>query len=618
MAAAELRITHATTGAEAVFDDVAFRVADLVRDEAEDDGERRIAAVDVYITSEDVLGVTLKPLPAGRHRALLTVAGDEHAVVVDGVLSDTGARHGRAYAAEGGDVRQWTLRVEDDAIERVWEELEAVLLAEVAGACEAGGGTLRSETTVDGEDMEPFTAEVAWWDWGELVRCACAHVGIAVEEADEALTYPARLIYPYGAGGAVRTVDARAFLVDGDRVALTTAGGAYPDWTGAEALEGLAEEFRLRLAARYAPYPQGERTLRVERGGWDEPDTGTLPDLTPLLEDYEWATEPADHPDLAVVVGQLEDRISGSYWTPPEVARYAAAVYRTRTETDDDGTTERVVANRSVLDLPVHHVGLDGAFLEPETSGGSDGAYAGQVLLGRPVVWRGGVSVASLQAGSAGDVYAVGYREPDAPAPGLPYPRTHELWAAGLFPRFALVGGSVMSVSATVSRGAVEEANGGALDVAVSDPARGFALEGVAWAVRALAENADTNGLDLELYRPGGGFTGIAEPPPFLAPVVTSYHAEYTYENQAGEEEVQYYVHIRADVPAESSTPDDVEWEVVSGPGSGLSPLAGYGPRTLVLTDDSPGLIGPITIRFRAVYNVGITSAWVEHTTEGN
>ncbi len=589
MPVAELRITDATTGTEDVVGDGQFSDAEVSRIVEVADGDIDRGDVGVSVLAPSVLGASSKPLPPGRHRALLTLDGS---VIVDGTVSNEQTSVGPPYVLPAAGTRDWGLVVRETAAE------EAVRVGDVVGALPAGVEVSVEAAVSTGFGTEPTTAVV--YRLAGLVRAGMEAAGLVVAAL------------PPTFGGYDVAV--------GSPAAEPSSYKGLFGWTVADLWDAWVAAQRLARSAEYAPYPSRDVVVTGRAAHWVEPtpeQAAALPQIDALVDGWRWTTEPAvdegkPMSDLALVYSGGPDGswVEGAVRVP-DVATYAAPFWRL-------GQPER--GYRPAQDRRVYERGLRTVQNERTLELGwrlgqvaagvdQDGATVHGPALYDVTDEGEGIYLWSLHTTAGGDVRAVAYRD----VAGLP---THELWARELYARLALEAGDIDVVRGIeVLRSQVLDADGAEYEPALLDPARGIGLEGRAWAARSV-EVREGRTLVVELVRPpaaqlvvaegpesGGGGGGGVNP----APIVSA----GPYDQSAEQIPFDWFVATAA------PTPDSVEVELYVSTEVAQEYEATESGRSGGLLVQTASYDNHAILRYRArsVY-AGTPTGWAEATRE--
>lgn len=571
---AELRITHAETGAEDVYLDATLGAGDLARLAEIADGRQLDGDVEIQVRTAAVLGATSKPLPAGRHRAVVLLDGT---VVVDGTLTEEGTSHGRPYPLPEPGTRLWSLSLRSTASDDASDALDGVLVGDVVGSLPSGVAvTVTGETAVGGFGGNESDAWTLYRLDG-LVSACMAEAGLTVGS----------LPVPFPSA-----TEATPDVVVGSPAAAPESYQGIFGWTGSELWEAWAASQRLVLAADYGPYPSPDVVVSAAAEHWVDPTAAEVAALTVLdglLDDWVWSTEPSvddgePRTDLALIYKEGIDgsRVLGSLLVP-ETATYAAPHWRLGEP--DDG--QRAAENAETQELP-WRLGRVSTSSVSEASGAT---------YGRPLIditdEGDGVYIWSLvEAGL--EPWAVAYR---TTVDGT----THELWARELYARLGLVAGDVDVVSGVE----VLASQLGDLP-ALLDASRGVSLEGLPWAVRRL-ETVERQRVVLDLVRPAARSLAVAEGPTggdvLPAPIVVAGRFD------ADGEVIDFSWRL----PTVAPEADYVEVELYREPEVAPTYAAQESGRGGFRFADTAGLIDGTVLRYRARASYpGALTGWAE------
>ena len=628
---ARLRITHASTGVEHVYgndllSDDAIRTA---RQLAEGGVEPQ--AVTVTLTTPELLGAERKPLPGGRHRAVLEVdAGAGYQEVAGGTVSNEAASHGARY----DDGRAWTITLSDTSLDEMWEALEAVQLrGAVASRVDAAGGRTDIETVgVDGAGLVPTT--VGAWSLAAMTAEAFATAGVAVEDA---------LPAPFACGAyAAHPLDVRLFAPRPDPDGSGTGPNRHiPDWTGAQLLELRQVAEGLVVEASYAAYPARSITARLRCGDWAPPVEGSpeydaLPDLDGtddrLYEDHDWSTEPGETDgvvldDLAVTWQGGPD---GGYIADDEVletvpqATYAAPTYALGGKREPGRDGGREVLNGQHLELTALLPAYEASSVQ--TVQRTQGGRTEDVDFAHPA-WDAGdgepdesaIYVISHLAVEGLSASAIVERRVVDPAPGTLTP-TMELWARELYPMVATTYGDADRLDLDVPDDALDVDQ-----IVLGDPTAGVRCEGLVWAVASVDHDHDAGTLSLSLERPAGatvapqagGESGRYEP----APTLTADAYQYQDTDDQGQSVyVVDAVEVVASVEAAADVPAAIPVQRLAGGDWVAVSTVARGQRSVAHSDESdqapgandPNIFDGTSWPARDEYPSGTVTDWVE------
>lgn len=598
MTSARLRITHADTEAEYVYGDVVLSDDALVsRTSVSVDGAVEVGGVTLVVTDASILGATAKPIPAGRHRAVVErYVGAAWEVVATGTVSNERTSCGSTYAPPasgphaGATVRRWTIELADTALVDALEALAEVQLADVATglsvstAVALGGGTIE-------------TGDRLWFDVIDALDDAATEAALTLEAPATAISEPT---------GALAVASPHP-----DRA------GSCPAWSGADLLEWWRALTPLLVSASYAAYPSADVTLTIAAAPLPaDYVTGSLVDLDDVdgdraWEQADWTTEPAatdgevyDDLGLTYEGGPDGSRIdSAGVLDVPLAATYAAAQPRlsgSQAAARDGG---RESANDAVLELPTRLPGHEAASLATA----SDGA-GGEIDMARPAIdVAAGVDVvyAAVLVDVSGSLRSVVERRPSGGS------ATMELWAESLYPGISTRYADRDALRLDVPLDLVDGVGVG--DVSVE-------AEGLAWSAASVDRDHDHATASLTLVRP----TSLA---PVAPPSGSGRYEPAPYVTAVSDDSGLPSVDVDAVVVRWAEVPASIEIEHVSG-----EPAASVqGAPEPVLSDDalSPdgrhwrleaevasgtdSYAGSVW-RARALYASGTISAWVEAT----
>lgn len=619
MPSVRLRLSSPNSFAVQVIENDSFAEGEIERLLSLSDRLQSVGELTVTVEVEQVLGVSIKPLPVGRHRATVEVLeGATWTPLVTGTLTNERAAHGRAY----GTLRRWTLTLLDDAADIAWERLEGVQLRDAAEVAQWATGRLDTEW------------RRATGDGLEAVTLACWSVAGLTALAAQAAALPA-ITAPEPFAGTASTVSLCAPRSESQVTTYRTV----PMWTGGQLVELRCEAEQLILEASYAAFPSpdiGSVELRSVAAPVPQPGTlafGVLISLDddgtgqPWHEDYDWSTEPGDSDgvvldDIALTYRSGPDGSfieHGDVLEVPLEATYAArkqALTGQRAPGRDGG---RTVANGQTLELPVLLAAAESS-TAPGTAYATITVGSTTVETSRPVYDIGNPSDGQLQEPDEGAVYLVSLTTGSTPravvvrrdASGR---STHELWARELYPRLSYAAGDAEVVELTVPADAVPE---GA--VTLGSASAGVVFEGLAWIVRSVSRAVDGRTVTLSIARPagaisvvegGGGGGTRQESPPDLDVVVDSYAPEGdTYTD---------VVTATASMPEGSDVPSSITVQVMRGSwvtvhATGTTGSASY---QQVAFGRPPAQADPFTgeaWRARAHYPSGTMTAWTTAT----
>lgn len=593
---ARLRITHATTGAEYVYGADLLSDAPLVlREAVAPDGAFETGGVSVVLTADSVLGVPSKPLPEGRHRAVVEILdGAAWTAVADGTASNERSSCSSTYRTPqdglhgGALVREWTVEVADTALEDALDLMDVDLVP--------SGNPVNGQVVVaTGGGLEQHPA--ACYEARAVLVTAGAAAGVAV-------TGPGGGPLPPVAGP--------------DDVCLTAPHpnrrAAGLPWTGTDVLNWWRAMRPLVVRGRYEAYPGRALTVEVSEG--DGPAAyAVAPDGAADLdnvdgdrawEQADWSTEPAAedgtvYDDLAVTWTGGAD---GSRIDAPGVldvplrATYAAARASLPglPERARDGGREH--ANRQTLELPTRLVAHDALSLAQTTADGVTTRYA------RPVI-DFGVDEGAVYALVLITVFGALRSVVDRQVEGSDRP-TMELWADALYP-----GVSARYADRDVLRFDVPNS---ALAGAVVGRASVVA-EGLVWQLAEREADRDGGDASVSLVRPsprvaGGGDGGPDryEPDPDASGAYREGDAD---SGQPAELTITVSVLHQAEVPA-SVDVESVSGEPSDSVRSAVTPSASNVREwTLYATSASGSYLGS-EWRARVTYPSGTVSEWVD------
>lgn len=616
MTSARLRITHAGTAAESVYGDVLLSDDALVsRTSVSAEGAVEVGGVSVVLTTDTVLGVAKKPLPPGRHRAVVErLVGSVWQEVASGTVSNERAACGSTRQTPassvhaGAAVRRWTLEVADTALPDALDALGAEPLVDVATGTPVPTGVAYGDGTV----------EVSTRDWFD-VRDALA---AAATEAGITLTGPG--------GGALPSV------VDEPTGAVAVASPhpdretSCPDWTARDLLDWWRALRPLLVSAAYAPYPSADLSLVVQAGpvpsdfdsatgliGLDDVDQGSGPDRA--WEDADWTTEPSAidgqvYDDLALA---WQDGPDGSRVDSPGVidaplaATYAAArpsLTGTKAAARDGG---RKVSNASLLELTARLPGHDAASLATAADGAS-----GEVDTAAPAIDIDDSLVEAIYAAVlvnvGGTLRSVVERRP----PGAP--ATMELWATARYEGVSARYADRDRLPVEVPLGLVAGLVPGTVSIGA---------EGLAWAAAEVEADHDNATARLTLVRPTALSPGAlpegtdrSEP----APTVSATSSDYLDTDDGGSTTYRVdTLDVSASVPVSAEAV--ASWEIEEDVGGGTwvaRDVTTTGLRSALHYDETehgvganpPNAYDGNTYRARATYPSGTVTDWAEAT----
>lgn len=478
-------------------------------------GEFEVGSVEVRLFSETFLGAAsvLEVPGAGPWRAMLDLDGE---TVFEGTLSRSGVSHDD----DAGELRRWSLRLENTATEDFLNRLEAERL-DSAAMLEAlypeAGNPYAHEavrpvvTHLAFEDGTQEEQVVSWYDvrllWEQFVEARLPEVTIEAEPA----YFELRMPFLNSAG------EERFYVHSAPPVCVMQLREEYdhtadagpdnhtvPAWTGADLFAPLRQTHGLRVEARYAPFPSEDLFVTLQSGRWrDVPQP--LPEASGLALSGGWqfGTEAPQEPDLALQYENslFEAPLSAGAHPMPSVATAAAR----RWEIGADGTLQAESLNR----LGVRLVQTTGE--EDHVRTYAEG-YEETIRRGDAVV--DAEDAAPVYLAATDQISVIRWREPEHPTGEL-LARRSEVWATMFYPSHALAAASLHVAEAEIATEALA-AVGHALQVGRTEG--GLRLLGRAWMLTRLRRSEDARSAEVEMVRPTADYESDALPPPVGAP----------------------------------------------------------------------------------------------------
>ncbi len=575
--------------AEAVYE-AEIVAGDVSADTAAQAGVIETGDVPVRIVSAELAGAaSLLALRPERLRAAVVEAGSGE-IVLDGTVERVGVRCDEP--SEGDDLRLWDVLVRETAREDLEAALPGVSCRALVPALTALNDVVGLPVRIHDGDGNLHSETWGWTDLRSLVEQTLRAAGAA------GATVPVPQLGIYYQDGA----DVRVARVP-VRLAVATARGLTPSWTGEDAWGIWQGLMGARLDASYGDYPSTQIYAAALDGRWSEPDV--LPPAYEPVDGYELSADPAEAPGFRLALGRALYNVldgyvppaaayeAGGAGEPEEVAVLVPRVLASGTVAYGlGGYSETQTVGYPIIDRVADEVG-------PPKPGQGDPADD-KVYL---------VAIVETPAGNR----ALAYRAIDnPPSPFYGPARANETWAASLFSNHQMRAWETFTARLEID---VDGAAAAGLPVpSVGEAEQGIAIEGLAWAVSEFSYDVHRGTAAVTAIRPSRALSdpyatsGAVSPGVYPEPTIAAFIRSEQAEGQAGPEgPIMFY----AAGYAGAAGADSVEMQMLGG-GAWTAYVEGTRVNVIDASDHR-------FFRARAVYAVyGVTTGWVYAGTDGS